>query len=85
MSSALGVQTDIYGFDVGEVLPRLLNYRDLPYAWQAGQFKMDIPKLEARLTSAKLVIGDVAETVVPFRADKEVASVGFVSFDLDFY
>jgi hypothetical protein len=81
----LNVEIDIFGFDIGEGLPRPLDYRDLPYAWKSGQFKMDIPKLEARLTEARLVIGDVAETVVPFRESEELAPIGFVSFDLDYY
>jgi hypothetical protein len=85
VSSELGVEIDIYGFDMGEGLPRPLDYRDLPYAWQAGQFKMDIPKLEARLQSAKLVIGNVDETVEPFRSREDLAPIGFISFDLDFY
>lgn len=79
------VQVDVFGFDIGEGLPRPLDYRDLPYAWQAGQFKMDVPKLQSKLTSAQLVIGDVGETVVPFRSRADLAPIGFISFDLDFY
>ena len=85
VSANVGVEIDIYGFDMGEGLPRPLDYRDLPYAWQAGQFKMDVPKLQARLKTTQLVIGDVAETVGPFRQRQDVAPIGFVSFDLDYY
>jgi hypothetical protein len=80
-----GVSIDIYGFDVGEGLPRPLDYRDLPYAWQAGQFKMDIPKLKGRLRYARLVIGDVSATVPTFLDAGDFAPIGFISFDLDFY
>ena len=85
VTADLGVKIDIYGFDVGEGLPKPIDYRDLPYAWKTGQFKMDIPKLEARLTTAKLVIGNVSDTVVPFLSRPDVAPIGFISFDLDFY
>lgn len=85
VTKAIGVEIDIYGFDLGEGLPRPLDYRDLPYAWQAGQFKMDVPKLKARLRTAKLVLGNVSETVGPFRAREGVAPIGFISFDLDYY
>ncbi|WP_108813583.1 hypothetical protein [Loktanella sp. Alg231-35] len=81
----VGVRVDVYGFDIGEGLPRPLDYRDLPYAWKMEQFKMDVPKLRARLTTAQLVIGDVADTVPEFCKRDDVAPVGFVSFDLDFY
>ena len=85
VSDALGVRIDIFGFDIGEGLPKPLDYRDLPYAWKSEQFKMDIPALEARLTTANLVIGDVAETVGPFASRDDILPVGFVSFDLDYY
>ena len=79
------MQIDVYGFDIGEGLPKPLDYRDLPYAWKSEQFKMDIPKLEARLTTAQLVIGDVNDTVDPFLARDGLMPVGFISFDLDYY
>ncbi|QFT93933.1 hypothetical protein FIU86_13870 [Roseovarius sp. THAF9] len=81
----VGVRVDVYGFDVGEGLPKPLDYRDLPYAWKMEQFKMDVPKLKARLTAAQLVIGDVADTVEPFGQREGLAPVGFISFDLDYY
>lgn len=80
----LGVAIDVYGFDHGVGLPPPTDYRDLPYAWQTGQFEMDRAALEARLKKAKLVIGDVRETLAPFLAGRH-APLGFVSFDLDFY
>lgn len=85
VSQEIGIDIDIYGFDMGEGLPMALDYRDLPYAWQAGHFKMNIPALEARLTTAKLVLGNVSETVEPFCMREDLAPIGFVSFDLDYY
>ena len=85
VADALGVKIDIFGFDIGEGLPKPLDYRDLPFVWKSEQFKMDIPALESRLSTANLVIGDVAETVSPFIKRKDILPVGFVSFDLDYY
>jgi hypothetical protein len=85
VGQALNLQIDTYGFDLGQGLPPPMDYRDLPYAWQAGQFRMDRAALEARLTSAKLIIGDVAETLPSFRAQPGLAPVGFAAFDLDYY
>ena len=79
-----GVAIDVYGFDTGEGLPPSTDPRDLPYAWRRGFYKMDRPALEARLRRAALVIGDVRETVPTFLA-RDVAPIGFVSFDLDYY
>ncbi len=84
-SREIGVDVDVYGFDMGDGLPPPQDYRDLPYAWQTGQFKMDIPALEARLSFAQLVLGDVQRTVPEFRQREGLAPIGFISFDLDYY
>lgn len=62
----LGVELQIYGFDSGEGLPEPLDYRDLPFAWKAGFFKMDRPALERRLEVSQLVIGNVCDTTQTF-------------------
>ena len=79
-----GVAIDVYGFDNGVGLPPPTDYRDMPYAWEQGFYAMDVEKLKRRLRSAKLLIGDVRETVQTF-AETSPAPVGFISFDLDYY
>jgi hypothetical protein len=79
------VKIDIYGFDTGEGLPRPLDYRDLPYHWKEGFFKMDVPALRAKLTTAKLVLGDIADTAGSFFRDHDPAPIGAVIHDFDFY
>jgi hypothetical protein len=79
------VGVDVYGFDHGVGLPPPTDYRDLPYAWQAGQFHMDERALRSRLKAAKLVLGDVRQTLEPFLKGNDFAPIGFVSFDLDYY
>lgn len=80
-----GVHVAIYGFDTGEGMPPPTDHRDLPYLWQAGYFAMEPERLRARLHSAKLILGPVAETVARFCSDHDPPPVGFVSFDLDYY
>jgi hypothetical protein len=85
ISKYFGVGIVVWGFDAGAGLPSPIDYRDLPHIWEQGDYQMDIPKLEAKLTSAKLIIGDVSKTVDPFLASKDLPPIGFVSFDLDYY
>lgn len=79
------VEIEIYGFDTGEGLPAPIDYRDLPYHWKSGFFKMDVPKLQGNLRSAKLVIGDIRETSRTFFDRYDPAPIGAVSHDFDFY
>jgi hypothetical protein len=82
--AALGVSVDVYGFDTGYGLPRPQDPRDAPFSAEEGYFPMDQDRLRARLTRAKLVLGDVASTIAAFLAS-EPAPIGFISFDLDYY
>jgi hypothetical protein len=79
------VKIEIYGFDTGEGLPEPRDYRDLPYHWKPGFFRMDKEKLLKRLSRAKVVFGDVAVTAKTFFDDHDPAPIGAVSHDLDFY
>lgn len=81
----LGVEFEIYGFDMGSGLPKPLDYRDMPYMWAEGFYKMDQPLLESRLRKAKLVIGNVSETTRNFFEKFRPAPIGCVLFDLDYY
>jgi hypothetical protein len=85
VSRALNVKIDVYGFDSGEGMPAPVDYRDLPHVWGPGFYKMDQAALKAVLKHAKLILGDVASTVPAFLNTQNVAPVGFVSFDLDYY
>jgi hypothetical protein len=84
-SESCGVKVEVYGFDRGEGLPEVSDYRDLPYTWRKGFFQMDVAALEHRLTDAKLVMGDVAETIPGFVDQYHPAPVAFVAIDLDYY
>lgn len=78
----LGIDISVFGFDSGEGMPSPANYRDLPYVWNRGYYRMDRPALENKLTNAKLVIGDVTQMLQSFNAPHPI---GFIAFDLDYY
>ncbi len=80
----LGVDAEVYGFDTGAGMPPPVDYRDVPWVISPGLFELDEPSLRARLTTAQLVLGPVAETV-PRWLSEEHAPIGFAAFDLDYY
>jgi hypothetical protein len=85
VSRALGLEIDVYGFDTGRGLPAPADYRDLPYHWQEGFFAMDAERLRARLTKAKLVLGDIRETARSFCAEHDPAPIAAMMHDFDYY
>lgn len=80
-----GVAIELYGFDTGAGLPAPVDYRDLPYHWKPGFFKMDLPLLKSKLKRSKLVIGNVRDSVETFASEFDPAPIGAIAFDLDFY
>lgn len=86
-TKATGIEFDIYGFDTGQGMPPAIDYRDMPEAFQIGDFPMDQTALKAALpANAKLILGPIAETVGPFLTTLSPdAPVGFVSIDVDYY
>lgn len=85
VSRLLGIDIEVYGFDTGSGLPQLEGYRDIMHQWHKGAFPMDFEKLQARLKRAKLVIGEVGETVGDFYEKHAPAPIGAVMFDVDLY
>jgi hypothetical protein len=79
------VAIQVYGFDTGAGLPEPVDYRDLPFAWQQGFFRMDIAALEASLKSATLVLGDIRDTGQDFFERHRPAPIGAIAYDLDFH
>lgn len=79
------LKIEIYGFDIKEGLPEALDYRDLPYAWKKGAYKMDENKLRKKLSRSTLILGDVKDTVPDFLENRDIPPIGFISFDLDYY
>jgi hypothetical protein len=80
-----GIGVEAYGFDTGTGMPPPADHRDVPWGIKEGYFPMDEQALRARLKSAQLVIGPVAETVPAWLRDGRHAPIGFISFDLDYH
>lgn len=81
----LGVEVQVYGFDLGTGLPPPADYRDCPYVWSEDQFAMDVDAVRAKLKQATLILGDVRETVPAFFDQYDPPCVGYISFDMDYY
>lgn len=76
---------EIYGFDTGQGMPAPQGDRDLPYWFQSEQYAMDFDKLRDTLKTAKLVIGNVEDTVTAFFETYDPAPIGALFYDLDYY
>jgi len=77
----------VFGFDSGTGMPPPRDARDHPEYYLAGDFPMeDRAALSARLPAfARLVIGDVMQTVSDIAVELRAAPLGFVSMDVDYY
>jgi hypothetical protein len=80
----LGVRVHLYGFDTGAGLPVLEGIRDLPYWFRPTQYAMNVELLQRHLTRAKLVLGNVRDTVGSF-FDNRRPPLGAIFNDLDLF
>ena len=80
-----GIEFEIYGFDTGEGLPEPESKEDLPYWFEAKQYKMDVERLKSRLTRAKLILGNVKDTSENFFKKYNPAPVGALFYDMDYH
>lgn len=81
-----GIVVEVVGFDSGAGMPAVpFDYRDHTDWWIPQDYPMDVAALKARLKPrTKLILGDVAQNVELFLDENEV-TIGFISFDLDYY
>ena len=86
ISRLFDIDIEVYGFDLGTGLPGdNQGYKDKLHIWQEGFFLMDQNVLKNKLQGAKLVLGNIADTVKTFINDYTPAPVGFVAIDVDYY
>jgi hypothetical protein len=85
LAQRFGIRISVYGFDTGEGMPAPRDYRDVPFIWGAGFYKMDPQRLKAQLRSAQLVLGDIRTTAPALLEKGGLDPIGFVAFDLDYY
>jgi hypothetical protein len=79
-----GINIEVYGFDSAEGLPSLAGYEDIPYWWKPGLFEMNREKLQKRLRSAKLIVGDIRDSFGDF-LKKSPPPIAAVMHDMDLY
>jgi hypothetical protein len=83
-----GVDFKIFGFDSGKGMPPPRDHRDHPEVFSAGSYPLiDRSALMRALPhNAKLILGDIQETLPPFLAGLSASSpLGFVVIDVDYY
>jgi hypothetical protein len=84
ISELTDIGIDVFGFDTGTGLPSPVDFRDQPNMWYGGQLPMDKQTLLSRLTTAKLCLGPVNDTLPRFINDRP-SPIAFASFDMDLY
>jgi hypothetical protein len=83
-----GIDFNIFGFDSGMGMPPPRDHRDHPELFSEGSYPLiDRSALIRALPhNAKLILGDIQETLPPFMAGLSANSpVGFVVIDVDYY
>ncbi|MGA3224409.1 MAG: hypothetical protein ABSC65_11655 [Acidobacteriaceae bacterium] len=83
-----GIDFQIIGFDSGVGMPPPRDHRDHPEVFSEGSFPLiDRSALMRALPhNAKLILGDIQETLPDFMAGLSASSpVGFVVIDVDYY
>lgn len=84
IESQIDVVFDIHGFDSGAGLPPPTDHRDVPNLCSPGLYAMDQALLRSRLRRAKLVIGDIKDTIGEFLASRP-APLAFIACDFVLY
>ncbi len=85
VKAVTGVTVDCYGFDTGAGMPPPEGPYDLPFWFAAQQYKMDQDALQKRVPEAKLVIGDIRETIGDFIKTHQPAPIGALFNDTDYH
>ena len=88
VTKATGIKIELIGCDTGAGLPPPVDYRDHPDFYRHGGHAMqDFNQLRAKLPAwARLVIGDIAETVTPLLSEiRPDCPLGYVVIDVDYY
>jgi len=75
----------VFGFDLGYGLPDPKDFRDCPYVFKRGLYRMEKDTVQKRLKHATLILGDVKDTVEGFFSAYSPPPIGFISFDMDYY
>jgi hypothetical protein len=83
-----GIDFNIFGFDSGMGMPPPRDHRDHPEVFSEGSYPLidRSALMQALPHNAKLILGDIQDTLPPFMAGLSASSpVGFVVIDVDYY
>jgi hypothetical protein len=73
------------GVDCGESgMPQSNDFRDMVYWFRPGSFQMDETKLRSRLTTGRLIVGNIRDRL-PEVLGALQGPIGFCSFDMDYF
>jgi hypothetical protein len=80
-----GLNIRVVGFDCGDGLPPIQDWRDAPWFYNPGDYPGAVDKLRKRIADrAELVIGDLRESF-PTWLNQTRDPIGFISVDVDYY
>lgn len=86
ISRLTNVDIQIYGFDRIDGMPtENEGYKDLIHLWPAGAFKMNKEVLIKRINSAKIIFGEMKDTIPRFITEFKPAPIGVMLVDCDYY
>lgn len=89
ISRLFNIKIEVYGFDNAAGLPAIKENcieKEVPYYFYGGRYNfMNIEKLNRRLRTAKLIIGDIEETLNDFIKTYNPAPIGAMFVDVDQY
>lgn len=85
IEKSLGVRIALYGFDSGAGMPPPAGVEDLPYWFRPAQYPMNVDRLQGRLNTAELVLGNVRDTVPAFFSAKKRPPLAVIFNDLDYF
>ncbi len=87
VTNLTGVTIHLVGFDTGDGMPIITDYRDHPEKYRNGDFPMlDQKALRRDVKNVELVIGNIEETVPTYlsRLNRD-RPLGFFAMDVDIY
>jgi hypothetical protein len=82
------IDFNIFGFDSGVGMPPPRDHRDHPEVFSEGSYPLidRSALMQALPHNAKLILGDIQDTLPPFMAGLSASSpMGFVVIDVDYY
>ena len=85
ISKIFGINIEIYGFDNATGLPTPEDYRDCPYLWSKGSFRMDEKLLRSKLKKFETYTWRYFKTSESFFVKNKPSPIGAIIYDFDFY